>query len=124
MIKQITIPCQVSFLKLASYTDFSNTGEIKRLIGLHEKIQNKTVVIIEDIVDSGNTIEDVTGQLEQQMPKEIIITTLFLKLDSYTKNIKINYAGFKIPNNFIIGYGLDYNGYGRNLNDIYMIEEK
>ncbi len=121
LLRHITFNCQISFLKLASYQGTSNSGTVKRLIGINENIANKTVVVIEDIVDSGITIDHIIKQLNGYEPAEIKIATLLLKPEAYRKEVKIDYVGIKIPNDFIVGYGLDYNGYGRNLQSIYSI---
>ena len=121
LLRHITFECQISFLKLASYQGTSNSGTVKRLIGINENLANKTVVVIEDIVDSGITIEHIIKQLKGYEPAEIKIATLLLKPDAYNKSVELDYVGMKIPNDFIVGYGLDYNGYGRNLQNIYSI---
>jgi len=121
LFKYITIDCQITFLKLASYQGTSSTGNVKRLIGLNEDIKDKTVVVLEDIVDTGITLDNIKKQLLGYEPAEIKFATLLFKPGSYTKDVKLDYVGFSIPNDFIIGYGLDYNGYGRNLADIYKI---
>lgn len=119
LFKNIDFNCQISFLKLASYEGSVSQGTVKRLIGINENIEQKTVVILEDIIDTGNTLESIIKQLKGYEPKKIVTATLLHKPDVYSKNIPIEYVGFSIPNNFIIGYGLDYNGYGRNLKHIY-----
>lgn len=124
LFKKITINCQISFLKIASYHGTNSTGEVKDLIGLDEDITGRTVVIIEDIVDSGLTLEHIIQILKKHKPAEIKICTLLFKPNAYKKNIKIDYIGMEIPNDFIVGYGLDYNGYGRNTNDIFVLEKK
>ena len=121
LFKHIDIECQISFLKLTSYQGTSSTGKLKRLIGLNEDIQHHTVVILEDIIDTGITIESIIKQLKGYEPKEIKIATLLFKPDSYNKQYKIDYVGIEIPNDFIIGYGLDYDGYARNLKDLYVL---
>lgn len=122
LFKSVSIDCNISFLKLASYSGTSTTGNIKRLIGLNEDIKNKTVVILEDIVDTGITLEHIIKQLSGYEPKTIKVCTLLFKPAAYQKDIKIDYYGFKIPNDFILGYGLDYDGYARNYKDIYIIK--
>jgi len=122
LYKQITVPSIITFLKLASYEGTKSTEKTKLLIGINEVLENKTIVIIEDIIDTGITINDIVEQLKKYKPKEIIITTLLFKPETYNKNINIDYYAFKIPDNFIVGYGLDYNGFGRNLTDIYTIK--
>jgi hypoxanthine phosphoribosyltransferase len=121
LFKRINIPCQISFLKVASYSGTSTSGTVKRLIGINENIEDKTVVILEDIVDSGKTLEDLLKQLLGYGPKEIRIATLLFKPDACVVNLPLNYIGLKIPNDFIVGYGLDYDGFGRNYEDIYTL---
>ena len=123
LYKQISVPSQITFLKLASYQGTGSTGKVKRLIGINEDIKDKTVVIIEDIVDTGVTLDSIIKQLRGYEPKEIIVVTLMFKPEAYTKEFKVDYFAFDIPNDFIVGYGLDYDGYGRNLADIYVINE-
>ncbi len=117
----VRFPCRISFLKLVSYQGTSSTGTIKRLIGLNEDISGKTVVVLEDIVDSGLTVSNTMQQLIGFEPAEIRIATLLIKPANFRKKVKVDYIGLEIPNDFIIGYGLDYNGYGRNLLNIYKI---
>jgi hypoxanthine phosphoribosyltransferase len=123
LYKNITLDSQITFLKLASYEGTTSTGKIKRLIGINEDIKDKTVVVIEDIVDTGNTLDSILKQLKGYEPKEIKLVTLLFKPDAYTKDFPIDYKCFDIPNDFILGYGLDYDGYGRNLRNIYKIIE-
>ena len=121
LFRRIGFPAKISFVKFASYRGTSSSGEIKELIGLNDDIQNKTVVIIEDIVDTGNTIERIVGELLIRKANEIRIAALFFKPSAYLKNIDIDYVGFNIPDDFIVGYGLDYEGYGRNLPAVYAL---
>ena len=121
LFRQITLDCQVSFIKLASYDGTASTGKIKELIGWNEDITGKTVVVLEDIVDTGATLERVIGELRLRKASEVRICTLLFKPEAYTKDIPIDYIGFEIPNNFVVGYGLDYDGYGRNLRAIYKL---
>ena len=121
IFRQITLDCQVSFIKLASYDGTTSTGKIKELIGWNEDITGKTVVVLEDIVDTGATLERVIGELKLRKAAEVKICTLLFKPEAYTKDIPIDYIGFEIPNNFVVGYGLDYDGYGRNLRAIYKL---
>lgn len=115
------VETEISFVKLASYQGDKTTGEVKQLIGLNENIAGRTVVILEDIVDTGITIENILEQLKKLNPKEIKIATLLLKPDALQKDVQLDYIGLEIPNNFIVGYGLDYNGHGRNLINIYSV---
>lgn len=115
------VESEISFVKLASYQGDSTTGKVKQLIGLNEKIEGRTVVVLEDIVDTGITINNILEQLEQMKPKEVQVATLLLKPDALQKEVDLKYVGMEIPNDFIVGYGLDYDGYGRNLIDIYTV---
>ncbi|QGY45117.1 hypoxanthine phosphoribosyltransferase [Maribellus comscasis] len=112
---------EITFVKLASYEGDKTTGNVKQLIGINEKIEGRTVVVLEDIVDTGITIENILKQLEGMNPKEVKIATLLLKPDALQKQVQLDYIGLEIPNDFIVGYGLDYDGYGRNLIDIYSV---
>lgn len=123
LLKEYNHACEISFIKLASYKQTTSTGIVNELIGLNEDITNRTVIIVEDIVDTGNTVEKIVEILKQQPIKEFKIATLFLKPDVYKKEIAINYVGLEIPNNFIVGYGLDYDGLGRNLKEVYKLKE-
>lgn len=115
------VETEISFVKLASYDGDQTTGRVKQLIGLNEKIEGRTVVVLEDIVDTGITINNIREQLDKLNPKEVIVATLLLKPDALQKEVDLAYVGLEIPNDFIVGYGLDYNGYGRNLIDIYSV---
>ncbi len=121
LYKQINFDSQITFLKLASYDGTTSSGKIKRLIGINEDIKDKVVVVIEDIVDTGNTMESILKQLKGYEPSEIKIATLLLKPEIFQNKYPVDYIGLEIPNEFIVGYGLDYNGYGRNLEDIYTV---
>jgi hypoxanthine phosphoribosyltransferase len=121
LFRRIEFPARISFVKYASYSGSGSTGTVKELIGWNEDIQNKTIVIIEDIVDTGNTIERIIGELLIRKAKEVRIAALFFKPAAYRKKIEIDYVGFEIPNDFVIGYGLDYEGYGRNLPSVYTL---
>ncbi len=112
---------EISFVKLASYDGAKTTGTVKQLIGLNEKVEGRTVIVLEDIVDSGITIDNIQEQLKNLKPDSVQIATLLLKPDALKKEVNLDYIGLEIPNDFIVGYGLDYNGYGRNLIDIYSV---
>ncbi|MBT3386086.1 MAG: hypoxanthine phosphoribosyltransferase [Prolixibacteraceae bacterium] len=115
------VEAEISFVKLASYEGDKTTGKVKQLIGLNENIEGRTIVILEDIVDTGITIENILVQLDKLNPHEVKIATLLLKPDALQKDVQLDYTGLEIPNNFIVGYGLDYDGHGRNLIDIYTV---
>jgi len=121
LMKYITIPCEVSFVKLASYQGVASTGTIKEVIGINEDITDRTVVIVEDIVDTGFTMQRLLETLGTRGPKEIHIASLLVKPDKLQVELDIKYAAMHIPNDFIVGYGLDYDGFGRNYPDIYTI---
>jgi len=121
LFRKIDLNARITFIKLASYAGTSSSGEIKELIGWNEDLKGKSVIIIEDIVDSGITLEHTVDNLIIRDVKEISIITLLLKPAAYKKNILIDYVGFEIPNDFVVGYGLDYNGEGRNLPSVYSL---
>lgn len=121
LFKQITIPCQITFLKLASYEGTKTSGTVKQLIGINQDLKDRTVVVLEDIVDTGITLETIVRQLNGYEPKEILVATMLYKPEALTREVKLDYVGFEIPNEFVLGYGLDYNGYGRNLPEIYTL---
>ena len=121
LFRKIRLEARISFVKLASYEGTSSSGTIRELIGWNEDIKDKTIVVIEDIVDTGNTLERIIDELVMRKVREVKIATLLFKPAAYTKNIHINYTGFEIPDNFVIGYGLDYDGFGRNLPSVYTL---
>lgn len=121
LLRGIDFLCKTSFVKFASYEGQHSTGKVRELIGLNENLKGKTVVVVEDIVDTGNTMADLIVYLKQFEPAEVRIATLMFKPESCYKDLKIDYFGFAIPNDFIVGYGLDYDGLGRNLKDIYTL---
>lgn len=123
VIKNYDSPCEVSFVKMASYEGTTTTNEVKQLIGINQNLEGRTVVILEDIVDTGNTVEELKNLFKNQKVKHCKIATLFFKPEAYTKDIKIDYVGIRIPNKFIVGFGLDYDGLGRNLKDVYQLSE-
>jgi len=123
LMKHITIPCEISFIKLASYQGVSSTGVIKEVIGINEDLTGRTVVIVEDIVDTGFTMQRLLETLGTRNPKDIHIASLLVKPDKLKVNLNIEYNAMRIPNDFIVGYGLDYDGFGRNYPDIYTVIE-
>lgn len=123
LMKHLTMPCEVSFVKLASYEGTSSTGKVKELVGLGDDITGRTVVIVEDIVDTGLTMKQLIETLRARGPKDIKIATLLVKPDKLKVELDINYVAMNIPNDFIVGYGLDYDGLGRNYRDIYTVIE-
>jgi hypoxanthine phosphoribosyltransferase len=122
LFRRITIPAEISFVKLASYEGTASTGVIKEVIGLSENITGRTVVIVEDIVDTGCTMSKLIDDLGTRAPEAIHICTLLLKPEKLKVDLDIEYVALEIPNDFIVGYGLDYDGFGRNLKDIYTVK--
>lgn len=121
LFRRITIPAEISFVKLASYEGTSSTGVIKEVIGLSENISGRTIVIVEDIVDTGCTMQKLLENLGTRAPESIHVCTLLLKPEKLKVELDVQYVALEIPNDFIVGYGLDYDGYGRNLKDIYTV---
>lgn len=123
LMRMITIPCEISFVKLASYQGTTSTGKIKEVIGINEELKGRTVVIVEDIVDTGFTMKRMLEQLGTRNPESLHICTMLVKPGKLQVPLNIEYAAMEIPNDFIVGYGLDYDQQGRNLRDIYTIVE-
>jgi hypoxanthine phosphoribosyltransferase len=123
LLKKITIDCEITFVKVASYEGLVSTGAIKSLIGLNHDIKGREVIIVEDIVDTGITIEVIIDQIKHQDPADVKIATLLFKPKAYQKDYFIDYVAIEVPNDFLIGYGLDYDGLARNLNSIYVLDE-
>ncbi len=123
LFKHITVPAEISFVKLASYSGTTSTGNVINMIGLDRDLFERDIVVIEDIVDTGNTLFNFLPTLEHQQPKSIAIVTLLQKPDALQKPLKVDYVGFAIENKFVVGYGLDYDGYGRNIPEILQISE-
>ena len=121
LMKTINIPCEITFIKLSSYDGLYTSGTVKEIIGLNESVVGRNVVVVEDIVDTGITMERILSSLKAKGASDIHIATFLQKPDALQKDIKIDYVAMKIPNDFIVGYGLDYDGYGRNLKDIYTV---
>ena len=121
LFRRIDFQSKISFVKLASYQGTRSSGSIKELIGWNEDIKNKTIVVVEDIVDTGNTLERIVDELVIRKAAEIRIAALLYKPEAYTKDIPLDYIGFEIPNDFVVGFGLDYDGFGRNLPSVYTL---
>jgi len=122
-MKHYKLPCEVSFIKMASYEGTTSTNDVKQLIGLDQDLTGRTVIIIEDIVDTGNTLVALKELFKQQNVKHFKVATLFFKPEALINDIKIDYVGIRIPNKFIVGYGLDYDGLGRNLPEVYQLKD-
>jgi hypoxanthine phosphoribosyltransferase len=123
LIKQFDSPCEVSFIRLKSYQGTKTGGTIKEVHGLNESIENRHVVIVEDIIDTGHTMYYLLERMKSEHPASVRIATLLFKPDALQSDINPDYVAIEIPNDFIVGYGLDYDGHGRNLKNIYRIKE-
>ncbi|MBD1396770.1 hypoxanthine phosphoribosyltransferase [Pontibacter sp. JH31] len=121
LMKRINMPCEISFIRMSSYQDMQSTGNVREVLGLTENIEGRDVVVIEDIVDTGHTVNALLQQLNEKQPASIEIITLLMKPECLQHQLDVKYVAKSIPNDFVVGYGLDYNGLGRNLRDIYKI---
>ena len=121
LLKKITIPCELSFVKLSSYEGTGSSGDVKQLIGLRESIEGRNLIILEDIVDTGITMQSILHQIDEGKPGSVRIATLLFKPTCLKVTVHVHHACFSIPDKFVIGYGLDLDGYGRNLPDIYQL---
>lgn len=123
LMREMTIPCEISFVKLASYQGTTSTGKIKEVIGINEDLTGRTIVIVEDIVESGFTMKRMIETLGTRNPESVEICTLFFKPNRLKVDLDLKYVAFSIPDAFIVGYGLDYDQQGRGLKDVYSITE-
>lgn len=123
LIKHITVPCEVSFIKLASYYGMESSGEVEEILGLNKTIQDRHVIVLEDIIDSGLTMASVLRSLKVYNPSSVELATMLFKPDAFKGKFDIKYIGTAIPNRFVVGYGLDYDELGRNLPDLYELNE-
>ncbi len=121
-VKKYPKPCEVTFIKLASYEGLKSSEDIQRLVGITQDLTDRTVIILEDIIDSGKTLAEVHRIFKNEKVKTLKIATLFYKPEAYKKDFKLHYVGMEIPDKFIVGYGLDYNGLGRDLTQIYQLK--
>lgn len=124
LMKEINIECEISFVKLASYQGTMSTGKVHEVIGINEDLSDRDIIIVEDIVESGKTIMQMMDSLSNRQPASIKVCTLFFKPSKLEEKINVDYAAIVIPDDFIVGYGLDYNQLGRNLRDIYTITDE
>lgn len=124
LLKEISIPCVISFVKFSSYHGTESTGKVNELIGLNQDLKGKHIIILEDIVDSGTTMDHLMPTVLKENPASIKICTLLFKPDAFRGHFKPDYIGFSISNAFVVGYGLDYDGLGRNLNAIYQLKKE
>ncbi len=123
LMREVRLAAQVSFVKLASYEGTSSTGAVSEVIGLNADVEGRDIVIVEDIIDSGLTMRHLTEMLAKRHPRSVEICSLLVKPENLKVDLDIRYRCFDIPNDFILGYGLDYDGYGRNTRDIYTVVE-
>ncbi len=121
LMKKITLDCEVSFVKLSSYAGTSSSQNVKKLIGINEELHGRSIIIVEDIIDTGLTMEKLIADIQKLQPESIRLATCLFKPNAFQKSYPIDYVGIEIPNDFIVGYGLDYDGYGRNYPEIYKI---
>lgn len=122
LVKRFNGNCEIAFIRVASYQGLASSGQVKEILGLTMSLKNRDVIILEDIVDTGNTLENLMNNLIKESPKSIKIATLLYKPGAYKKSFPIDYAAIEVGNEFLVGYGLDYDGLGRNLKHIYKIE--
>ena len=122
LFKEIKLECEISFMKLSSYDEMTSTGNVRELIGLNENVFNRDVIIIEDIVDTGHTMKNVLEQFKERGVKSVEVASLLIKPKALVNTLDIKYVGFEIPNKFVVGYGLDYDGFGRNSKAIYQLK--
>ena len=123
LMKNLEIECEVSFVKFSSYQGAETTGNVKQLLGLSESIEGRDVIVVEDIVDTGLTMHKMLETLEEKKPASLAVASLFLKPARLRVPVEVKYSAFEIPDRFIVGYGLDYDGLGRNLPDVYDVKE-
>ncbi len=121
LVKHLTIPCEITFIRVASYTATESSGQLKQILGLNESIEGRDLIVVEDIVDTGLTICEVCNQLQTKNPASIAIATLLFKPAALKKPLDLRYVGFEIENRFVLGYGLDYDGLGRNTPNILVL---
>ena len=124
LIKELMLDCELCFIKAASYAGTSSTGAVNTIIGLNQEVEGRHIIIIEDIVDTGNTLAKILPIFYEQNPASLKVASLLYKPMALKNDLKIDYVGMEIPNEFIVGYGLDYDGLGRNLRDIYQVVQE
>ncbi|MCX6213056.1 hypoxanthine phosphoribosyltransferase [Spirosoma sp.] len=124
LAKHLTIPCEITFIRVASYSATASSGQLKQILGLNESIAGRDLIVIEDIVDTGLTIHEVCTQLQAMSPTSIAIATLLFKPSALKEQLDLQYVGFEIENRFVLGYGLDYDGLGRNTKEIFVLKEE
>ena len=123
LLKQITVDCEISFVKLSSYEQMKSTGNVREVIGLNQDIEGRDILIVEDIIDTGNSMASILPSLKEKKPNSIELVTLLHKPEALQRELDIKYIAFSIPNKFVVGYGLDYDQLGRNYSDLYQLGE-
>ena len=123
LLKNLTIDCEITFVRVSSYQQTSSTGEVKQLLGLTESVAGRDLIVVEDIVDTGLTIATINQLLAEQNPASVAIATLLFKPAALKTKVDLRYVGFEIENQFVVGYGLDYDGLGRNTQDIFVLAD-
>ncbi|CCH56370.1 hypoxanthine phosphoribosyltransferase [Fibrisoma limi BUZ 3] len=121
LLKNLTISCEITFIRVASYQQTSSTGQLRQILGLSQSVANRDLIIVEDIVDTGFTISEIRDQLSADGPTSVAIATLLFKPTALQRPLQLDYVGFEIENRFVLGYGLDYDGLGRNTRDILVL---
>jgi hypoxanthine phosphoribosyltransferase len=121
LFKRISIEAEISFIRVSSYQGMQSSGVVKSIVGISDSLAGRTIVIVEDIVDTGDTAIYLIDEIKKQNPEKIYFASLLLKPKALRHDIKVDYTGFEVPNDFLVGYGLDYDGLGRNLQDIYKL---
>lgn len=121
LFRALTIDAEISFIKLASYKGTSSTGHVVTAIGMEEKLAGRHIILLEDIIDTGKTLHSFLPEIEQRQPASLKIATFLTKPEALQHDVKADYVGFEIPNRFVVGYGLDYDGLGRNLDALYVL---
>jgi hypoxanthine phosphoribosyltransferase len=122
LFKLLTIEAEISFVKLSSYKGINSSGQVQEIMGVDQNIEGRNIIVIEDIIDTGQTLNDFLSELTKHNPASVAVAALLDKYEANKYSIKIDYLGFKVSNKFLLGYGLDYDGLGRNLRDIYQLE--
>ena len=123
LVKNITIECELSFMKVSSYSGLQSTGIVRSLMGLQESVKDRHIIVVEDIIDTGDTAVYIIDELKKQQPASLKFATMLFKPKALKHDLKPDFVGFEIPSDFVVGYGLDYDGLGRNLNDIYILKK-
>ncbi|MCB0570571.1 MAG: hypoxanthine phosphoribosyltransferase [Phaeodactylibacter sp.] len=123
LLRACTVDCEIAFIRLASYDGLSSSGKVKTVIGLQEHLEGRHVIVVEDIVDSGKTLSEFLPQLREKGPASVSVAALLVKPEALEFEVPIHYKGFDIPSSFVVGYGLDYDGLGRNLPELYQLNQ-